>query len=124
MLHLVTVINHKRSAMNENKSFNIIHFLILILSVAFISCNPQPKDKEIREPLLNILLIVADDLGYTDLGAFGGEISTPNLDTLASQGILFPIFTRHRCVRYQGLCCCQEMIITLQEWDQCLPIQH
>jgi arylsulfatase A-like enzyme len=36
----------------------------------------------------NILLIVADDLGYSDLGAFGGEISTPNLNTLASEGRL------------------------------------
>lgn len=35
----------------------------------------------------NILLIVADDLGYSDLGAFGGEIATPNLDTLASSGL-------------------------------------
>jgi arylsulfatase A-like enzyme len=34
----------------------------------------------------NILLIVADDLGYSDLGAFGGEIKTPNLDTLAAEG--------------------------------------
>lgn len=35
----------------------------------------------------NILLIVADDLGYSDLGAFGGEISTPTLDSLAQSGI-------------------------------------
>jgi arylsulfatase A-like enzyme len=35
----------------------------------------------------NLLLIVADDLGYTDLGAFGGEIPTPNLDALAEAGI-------------------------------------
>jgi arylsulfatase len=35
----------------------------------------------------NILLIVADDLGYSDIGAFGGEIATPTLDTLASQGL-------------------------------------
>jgi arylsulfatase A-like enzyme len=34
----------------------------------------------------NILLIVADDLGYSDIGAFGGEIHTPNLDLLASEG--------------------------------------
>jgi arylsulfatase len=34
----------------------------------------------------NILLIVADDLGYTDLGSFGAEIATPNLDRLASTG--------------------------------------
>lgn len=35
----------------------------------------------------NILIIVADDLGYTDLGSFGGEISTPNLDRLARSGL-------------------------------------
>ena len=35
----------------------------------------------------NILLIVADDMGYTDLGSFGGEIPTPNLDELAYSGI-------------------------------------
>jgi arylsulfatase len=35
----------------------------------------------------NILIIVADDLGYSDLGAFGGEIRTPNLDTLAARGL-------------------------------------
>jgi arylsulfatase A-like enzyme len=34
----------------------------------------------------NILLIVADDLGYSDIGAFGGEILTPNLDALAAEG--------------------------------------
>ena len=35
----------------------------------------------------NILLIVADDLGYSDLGIFGGEINTPNLDSLAREGL-------------------------------------
>ena len=35
----------------------------------------------------NILLILADDLGYTDLGSFGGEIATPNLDHLAKTGV-------------------------------------
>lgn len=34
----------------------------------------------------NFLVIVADDLGYSDIGAFGGEIATPNLDRLALQG--------------------------------------
>ena len=37
----------------------------------------------------NVLLVVADDLGYTDLGCFGSEIRTPNIDTLAKQGVLF-----------------------------------
>ena len=35
----------------------------------------------------NILLIVGDDVGYSDLGAYGGEIETPNLDALAKNGL-------------------------------------
>ncbi len=35
----------------------------------------------------NILLVMADDMGYSDLGAFGGEIQTPNLDALAQRGL-------------------------------------
>lgn len=37
----------------------------------------------------NVLLILADDLGWSDLGCYGGEISTPNLDALASSGLRF-----------------------------------
>jgi len=45
-----------------------------------------------RDSRPNILLIVADDLGYTDLGCYGGEIKTPNIDLLAKRGILFTRF--------------------------------
>jgi len=40
----------------------------------------------------NIVLIVADDLGYTDIGVFGSDIKTPNIDELANQGITFTNF--------------------------------
>jgi arylsulfatase A-like enzyme len=40
----------------------------------------------------NILLIVADDVGYSDIGAFGGEISTPNLDALVGDGRIITNF--------------------------------
>ena len=40
----------------------------------------------------NILLIVADDAGYADIGSFGGEIQTPNLDALAAVGVRFTQF--------------------------------
>ena len=40
----------------------------------------------------NIVVLVADDWGFTDVGAFGGEISTPNLDTLARRGVRFSNF--------------------------------
>lgn len=40
----------------------------------------------------NFLVIVADDLGFSDIGAFGGEIATPNLDRLARAGLRFTDF--------------------------------
>lgn len=40
----------------------------------------------------NVLLIVADDLGYADLGAYGSDIRTPNIDALAGEGMLFTQF--------------------------------
>lgn len=40
----------------------------------------------------NIVIIMSDDMGYSDLGCFGGEIETPNLDSLASGGLRFTNF--------------------------------
>ena len=40
----------------------------------------------------NIVFILADDMGYSDLGCYGGEIATPNLDTLAAGGLRFTQF--------------------------------
>jgi arylsulfatase len=45
-----------------------------------------------QEQKPNILLIVADDAGYADIGSFGGEIQTPNLDALAAVGVRFTQF--------------------------------
>ena len=41
----------------------------------------------------NVLLILADDLGYTDLGHYGSEINTPNLDAWQGKASVFPIST-------------------------------
>ncbi|MDZ4286660.1 MAG: arylsulfatase [Prosthecobacter sp.] len=40
----------------------------------------------------NIILILADDMGFSDLGCYGGEIKTPNLDRLAAEGLRFSQF--------------------------------
>jgi arylsulfatase A-like enzyme len=45
-----------------------------------------------RDQRPNFLLIVADDLGFSDLAAFGGEIATPRLDELAYAGLRFTDF--------------------------------
>ncbi|VTR96212.1 arylsulfatase : Sulfatase OS=Chthoniobacter flavus Ellin428 GN=CfE428DRAFT_3863 PE=4 SV=1: Sulfatase [Gemmata massiliana] len=50
-------------------------------------------------PRPNVLLVLADDLGYSDLGCYGGEIATPNLDALAKNGLRFRQF-------YNGTRCC------------------
>jgi arylsulfatase len=47
----------------------------------------------------NILLIMADDMGISDIGCYGGEIDTPNLDQLATNGLRFTQF-------YNGARCC------------------
>ena len=43
----------------------------------------------------NIVIILGDDLGFADLGSFGSEIKTPNLDTLAKEGVRFANFYTH-----------------------------
>ncbi|MBE9539593.1 MAG: arylsulfatase [Proteobacteria bacterium] len=43
----------------------------------------------------NIVIILADDMGYADMGSFGGEIDTPNLDALAAEGVRFTQFYTH-----------------------------
>jgi len=67
---------------------------LLILSLtSFTSLHTHKKitipEKDSRP---NIVVILADDLGYSDLGCYGGEIKTPNLDMLAGQGLRFKRF--------------------------------
>ena len=57
--------------------------LTFIAAAAAASANAAPAGPGSRP---NILVIVADDLGFSDIGAFGGEIDTPNLDALAREG--------------------------------------
>ncbi|MFK5922645.1 MAG: arylsulfatase [Verrucomicrobiota bacterium] len=66
---------------------NCTTLLLLILSIGKV---------EAKAP--NILIIVADDLGYSDLGSYGGEIDTPHLDALAKGGVrLTQFYTMGRC---------------------------
>jgi arylsulfatase A-like enzyme len=66
-------------------------FALPVLALALAGCGSEPESRgesvsaERTRP--NILLIVADDLGYSDIGSFGGEIATPALDLLAEEGL-------------------------------------
>ncbi|MXY56516.1 MAG: sulfatase-like hydrolase/transferase, partial [Gammaproteobacteria bacterium] len=40
----------------------------------------------------NVVVVVADDVGFSDLGAYGGEIRTPHIDAIASRGVVFSNF--------------------------------
>lgn len=64
--------------------------LILGLALASITIGSMANETPKRP---NVLLVVADDLGFTDLGAFGGEINTPNIDDLAKAGKRFANFS-------------------------------
>jgi arylsulfatase A-like enzyme len=69
--------------------------VVMYAAAALAACQKGPADEaaksaDARPP--NILYILADDLGYADLGVFGSEIPTPNLDALAKDGLLLTDF--------------------------------
>src|SRR5262245_43579820 len=65
---------------------------VLICGAATAPAQGPPKKRP------NIVVILADDLGYSDLGCYGGEIRTPHLDKLAANGLRFTnFFNTARC---------------------------
>jgi arylsulfatase len=64
-------------------------FTVFIIALT-VNLVIQPVNAADKRP--NFLLVVADDMGWTDLGSFGSEIETPNLDRLAKQGVMFSDF--------------------------------
>jgi arylsulfatase len=70
--------------------------LFLVTALLLLTAGPALAAEPVRP---NILVILADDLGYSDIGCYGGEIRTPNLDALAKNGLGFRQF-------YNGSRCC------------------
>src|SRR5205814_1005956 len=59
----------------------------------FFGCAPtSPREAAGPAHPLNILIILADDMGFSDIGCYGGEIQTPNVDRLAAGGLRFTRF--------------------------------
>jgi arylsulfatase len=75
-------------------SLSLIGSSLLLLSS---SCADKQKQSQPGKP--NIILIMADDMGYSDIGFFGSEIATPNIDKLANEGLVMNDFYN------AGRCC-------------------
>ncbi len=72
--------------MNKPLMFYIKYFLFFV-TLFFFSCN---KSNSVERSPPNIIYILADDLGYGELGFYGQKlIDTPNIDKLAQTGMLF-----------------------------------
>jgi len=68
--------------------FKLLHISFILCIIGLAACQePAPE-----ETPPNILLMVADDMGYADLGSYGGKSQTPNLDRLAERGTRFTNF--------------------------------
>ncbi len=85
--HVPTIglVHNKRSGLCKLPGVTLLAVLI------FASAGCQQADRSDAERP-NILLIVADDMGYSDVSAYGSEIATPNIDALAKEGLLLTQF--------------------------------
>ena len=70
--------------MHKTATRRLVIYLFLFMAVAIIRVDAQKRP--------NVLLIMADDMGYSDIGCYGGEIQTPNIDKLAANGLRFKQF--------------------------------
>ena len=77
---------------NESlKIMSKLRFSLIVYCIILFSCNIKDKaEQEQKKP--NIVIIMVDDMGFSDLGCYGGEIETPHLDQLANNGLRFTQF--------------------------------
>lgn len=77
-----------------------IIFLAIAVILFSICSNCKGQESVNQQPdRPNIIVILSDDMGYSDIGCYGGEVETPNLDALAQNGLRFTQF-------YNGARCC------------------
>ncbi|GIX03810.1 MAG: hypothetical protein KatS3mg113_0816 [Planctomycetaceae bacterium] len=94
------------------------HLILLLATLPSVAAGAQgPSDRP------NIVLILADDLGWSDLGCYGGEIPTPHIDSLAQRGLRFTQFYNNAVcgpTRASLLTClyCQQIGHSGTHWNQ------
>ncbi|MBX2842968.1 MAG: arylsulfatase [Flammeovirgaceae bacterium] len=75
------------------KLFNITFVLLLTFG-----CKTQVKKEQLKVEKPNVILILADDMGWSDLGCYGSEVETPNLDKMAFEGMRFTqVYNTAKC---------------------------
>ncbi|MEH6606328.1 MAG: sulfatase-like hydrolase/transferase, partial [Pseudomonadales bacterium] len=71
------------------KFLQALCYLSAALSIVLLTACAEPKSVDTKP---NVLLIVVDDAGYSDFGAYGSEIDTPTIDALANDSVVFSQF--------------------------------
>jgi arylsulfatase len=71
---------------------NASRFVVLAAAAAFLAIGPCADLAEAAAGRPNIVIILADDMGFSDLACYGGEVPTPHLDALAAGGLQFTQF--------------------------------
>lgn len=66
----------------------LLLILSTILTFSLTACGPSAEEKKNDDPL-NFIVIFTDEMQFSDLGCYGGDIPTPNIDQLAEDGIIF-----------------------------------
>ncbi|MBP1599539.1 MAG: atsA, partial [Acidobacteria bacterium] len=69
--------------------------MMMAPTIASAAAPAQQAPAKNASPRPNIVTILLDDMGFSDLGSFGSEIKTPNLDSLARDGVRFTNFYTH-----------------------------
>ena len=71
--------------MRMSRTRDLLSVVSLVMALSGVAAAEDATARQAKRP--NFLLLVADDMGFTDLGSYGGEIATPVLDQLARDGM-------------------------------------
>jgi len=93
-------------------------FLRTALAGSAVSLMPSLPLSAQQKARPNIVLIMADDMGFSDVGCYGGEIHTPNLDRLAANGLRFTQF--YNCAR----CCPTRASLMTGQYAHTVGLRH
>jgi arylsulfatase A-like enzyme len=84
----------RRLVSRQHEGRHMKRMLVVVATLlAVLSGTTSPEHAQVRRP--NVVIILGDDLGYSDMGMFGSEFKTPNLDSLAKEGVRFTGFYTH-----------------------------